>query len=174
VTALRWPRCGRSICQALRYAQHTNLAAGVAFRGCRRVPVQFGHFGLVVGKGQVGQLPFKRTHSYERLRYGHASAEVRRFCRSSAFSGHELGAKAMLDYRARARPVLQHPPDVRVAARRRRDAARRSGEPSTAELIDVRAPRAAEAGAHPGGPARRGSLLTRATDQQQPACPGDA
>ena len=75
VTALRWQRCSCSICQALRYAQHTNLAAAVAFRGCRRVPVLFGCFGLVVGKGQVDQRPFKTANSYERLRHGHAWAE---------------------------------------------------------------------------------------------------
>ena len=174
MTALRWLRCGCSICQAHRYAQHPNLVAGVAFCHCRRVPVLFGRFGLVVGKGQVGQRPFKTANSYERLRYSHASAEVRRFFRSSVVSGHELGARAMLDCLARTRPVLQHPPGVRVAARRRRDAVRRGDNPPL-ELVDVRAPRPAEAGAHPRRrPARLGGLLTRASDQQQHACAGDA
>jgi hypothetical protein len=75
----------------------------------------------------------------------------------------------MLDYRARARPVLQHPPDVHVAARRRRNAARGAAVNSqTAELIDVRAPRAAEAGAHPGGPARL-AFLVRLINSNPPA-----
>jgi hypothetical protein len=174
MTAVRWQRCSCSICQGLRYAQHTNLVAGVAFCDCRRVPLLFGHFGLGGGKGQVGQRPFKTTNSYERLCNSHASAEVRRFFRSSAVGGHELGARAMLDCRARTRPVLQHPPGVRIAARRRRDAVRRGDNPQL-ELVDVRAPRPAEAGAHPRRrPARLGGLLTRASDQQQHACAGDA